>query len=140
MSITERITSLLSNEGSGLFKVKIDKTVDEFEQAYTFFKQVYGLEETKENVYLNLTSIEQVNTLLVGPPATAKSLFLKVIKESCKDVIFFDASTGSTGAGLITLLANNKKAKVLLIDELDKLKKNDVNVILGLLNDGSVHK
>ncbi len=140
MNIKERIQNLMSPENKGLIKVKVENTQSLFDQAATFFQKVYGLQDIKENLYLMLTSEEQVNCLLVGAPATAKTLFMQCIKENCRDVIFFDAAAGSTGAGLINLLKNNRSAKILVIDELDKLKKNDMNVALGLLNDGSVDK
>lgn len=142
MNIQEKIASLMSKKSSGGMIVKQDlcEGFTTQEKSYHFFKKIKGLPEIKENLYLNLISDNQVNTLLVGPAATAKSLFMQCIREGSKDVIYFDASTGGTGAGLIQVLKNNKNAKILIIDEFDKMKKNDQVVILGLANDGQVTK
>lgn len=140
MNISERIKNLIGNESQGFIKTKTDKNLSVEEQAVEFFKKIYGQDDIKFNIYLKLIREQQINVLMVGPPATSKTLFMECIKENCRDVIFFDAASGSSGAGLINLLKNNKTAKVLIIDELDKLKRNDTNVILGLLNNGSVDK
>lgn len=130
----------MSPESKGLVKVNIDNKLTITEQAKEFFKEVYGFDDLKENLFLVLQSEEQINPLLNGPPASAKTLIAQIIKKNCRDVIFYDAAAGSTGAGLISLLKNNRQAKIVIIDEFDKLKKNDMNVVLGLLNDGSVDK
>lgn len=93
----------------------------------------------KENIFRVLLSKEQVNVLLIGPPATSKTLFMIVIREQCNDVCYFDAPNTS-GAGLIEVLYKNQKSKILIIDEIDKLKKNDLNSLLGLLNNGKIDK
>ena len=62
-----------------------------------------------------------------------------VIQEQCNDVCYFDAANTS-GAGLIEVLYNHQKMKILIIDEIDKLKKNDLNSLLGLLNNGKIDK
>jgi len=111
-----------------------------FDKAKMFFEPIYGLDEIKENLYISMESEEQINILLFGAPATAKTLFMNCIKEKKKNVLYIDFSTGTTGAGLISLLKNNQKAEYILIDEIDKAKKNDMNVILGLLANGSVDK
>lgn len=140
MNIKERIANLMSPESQGIIKTKIDNKISIEEQAKELFKEVYGLDDLKVNLYLALMSEAQINPLLNGPPASAKTLIIKVIKSKCKDVIYYDAAAGSTGAGLINVLKNNRTARIVLIDEYDKMKKNDMNVVLGLLNDGSVDK
>ncbi len=134
------LSALMSKKPHSVLKETLPDVYTDQDKAFAFFHKILGLPEIKENLYLNIIAKEQINTLLIGPPATSKSLFMKVISEKCNDVIFFDASTGGTGAGLISLLQANKKAKILIIDEIDKLKKNDQNVLLGLLNDGRVTK
>ena len=64
---------------------------------------------------------------------------MMVIQERCNDVCYFDAANTS-GAGLIESLYNHQKMKILIIDEIDKLKKNDLNSLLGLLNNGKIDK
>lgn len=140
MNITERLSRLMTAKSE--FKVKIDETLPLTEQANTFFDKVYKLENLKRTVYQNITSEKkQINTLLIGPPATAKSLIAQTIREKCNDVVYYDGATGGSGAGLINVLRENEKtAKFIIIDEIDKMKKNDQNVLLGLLGNGSVDK
>ncbi|HEX5519166.1 MAG TPA: hypothetical protein VFX18_01895, partial [Candidatus Nitrosocosmicus sp.] len=65
-----------------------------------FFTAIYGQDDIKLNLYSAVTSKDQVNTLLYGPPACSKSLFMKVIEEKCNDTFYFDCSQ-ATSAGLI---------------------------------------
>lgn len=109
------------------------------DQALEFFSNIYGLEGMKENLFRALASDRQINVLLVGPPATSKTLFMTTIQEKCNNVFYFDASNTS-GAGLIEELYNNRRTRLVIIDEIDKLKKNDISCLLGLLNDGRIVK
>jgi Holliday junction resolvasome RuvABC ATP-dependent DNA helicase subunit len=87
-----------------------------------------------------LRSNRNINILLVGVPANGKTLFMKAIFKGCNKVIFYDASSGSTGAGLIELLRRNQDANILIIDEVSELNKDYIDVMRGLLNDGTVNK
>lgn len=127
------------NKNNGVLKEAIDKKLSEPDQANIFFSKVYGLPREKENLYRAVTGDKQVNILLVGPPATGKTILVEQIQEQCNDTIYFDASNTS-GAGLIDALYTTQKAKILIIDEIDKLRKNDQNCLLGLLNNGKVEK
>jgi len=105
----------------------------------TFFDNIYGLDDVKELVYLTINANTPKNRLLVSPPAGAKTIFGLTIAKKMKDVIYFDAANMS-GAGLIDTLINHKTAKVLVIDEIDKLNKKDMSCLLGLLANGIVVK
>ena len=109
------------------------------EQSKEFFSKVYGLDLVKENIYRALLAQGQINILLIGPPATSKTLFMEQIQEKCNNVCYFDASNTS-GPGFLEYLNLHQKSMVLIIDEVDKLKKNDLNSLLGLLNNGRVVK
>lgn len=109
------------------------------DQALEFFSNIYGLAGMKENLFRALVSDKQINVLLVGPPATSKTLFMTTIQQKCNNVFYFDASN-TTGAGLIEELYNNRRTRLVIIDEIDKLKKNDMSCLLGLLNDGRIVK
>jgi replication-associated recombination protein RarA len=139
MNPLNKLSSLMGNKSNNVVKQDLSDRFTTQDKALALFHKIYGSEEMKENVYRTLIAENQVNMLLVGPPATSKTLFMQVIQEQCNDVIYFDSSNTS-GAGLIEQLYNNQKAKILIIDEIDKLKKNDLNCLLGLLNNGSVDK
>jgi Holliday junction resolvasome RuvABC ATP-dependent DNA helicase subunit len=124
-----------------IFKYPQDltKTIDE--RAELFFPDIIGHTAIKRQLYRALLRDNRlVNILLIGAPANAKTLFMKCIERQCNGVIFYDASTGSSGAGLIEILRLNPQCKILIIDELAELKRNDIEVLRGLANDGRVSK
>ena len=54
-------------------------------------------------------------------------MFLNEIEKQCYGVVFYDA-TASTSAGLIQVLYENRSnIRLLLIDEICELKKNDID-------------
>lgn len=130
---------LKGNNNKGAINVPVNTNLSINEQALEFFDDVYGSDDLKVNIYRILTSEDNnTNFMLVGPPATSKTLIMDVIAKKCKDVVFFGANTSA--AGLIETLYRHQNAKIVIIDELDKLKKSDLDCILGLLNDGSIKK
>lgn len=135
--VKDRINRLRSDRFS-LIKEKYSANNIQ-DQAIQFFSKIHGLDGMKENLFRALISDEQVNVMLVGPPATSKTLFITTIQEKCNNVLYFDASNTS-GAGFIESLYYNRKTRLVLIDEIDKLRKNDMNSLLGLLNDGRIVK
>lgn len=90
-------------------------------------------------IYGILGSAHQFNLLLFGSPLSAKSLFLSIIKEQCNYVFYFDASTKSS-AKMFDELSEHRNSKIIIIDEIDKLKIPSYNSITGLLKNGRVAK
>jgi DNA replicative helicase MCM subunit Mcm2 (Cdc46/Mcm family) len=66
-----------------------------------------------------------VSYCLIGPPASAKSVFLQEMEKGLDNAIFVDG-TGTSGRGLVDILASKPNAKYLLIDETDKMTKRDM--------------
>jgi len=60
-----------------------------------------------------------LHILLVGPPASAKTMFLTSLMRQVKNSYFADGAN-STKAGVIDFVFENRP-KYLLIDELDKM-------------------
>jgi replication-associated recombination protein RarA len=137
-NVTDNLKKLMNKKTDSVF-TEVPKTQTISEQSKEFFSKIFGLDLIKENIFRVLLAKDQVNVLLIGPPATSKTLFMMVIQEQCNDVCYFDAANTS-GAGLIEVLYKNQKSKILIIDEIDKLKKNDLNSLLGLLNNGKIDK
>lgn len=136
--VKERINKLMEgNRQKSLLKSVDGETTEE--KAQNFFIKIYGYPEIKNNLFRALVAEEQINTLLVGSPAGGKSLFMRTIEENLSDVYYYDASN-STSAGLIESLYQHQNAKILLIDEIGLLKKNDIDALRGLLNDGRILK
>ena len=124
-----------------IFKYKQDLTKSIYERSEEFFKNVRGNEQIKENLYRALIREDRIiNILIIGAPATSKSLLMKQIEDQTENCIFYDAASGSTGAGLIEILRRNQNAKILIIDEISEMRGKDLEVLRGLLNDGRVSK
>jgi Holliday junction DNA helicase RuvB len=101
-----------------------------------FFSNVIGYPEIKKLLLRAIISKEPVNVLLTGPPASSKSIFLLDMLQGLEDAYFIDA-VGASGAGMIDHLFNNS-TKYLLIDEIDKLKKNDQAALLNVMETGII--
>jgi Holliday junction DNA helicase RuvB len=137
-NVSDNLKKLMNRKTDSIF-IEEPKSKTIPEQSKEFFSKIYGLDLMKENLFRALLSQDQINILLIGPPATSKTLFMEQIQENCNDVCYFDASNIS-GPGFLDYLNLHQKSKVLIIDEVDKIKKNDLNSLLGLLNNGKVIK
>lgn len=105
-------------------------------RATKLFDEIHGYEDIKETLNLFLRSKEAINGLLTGAPATAKTLFLLSMMKYCKHSYFIDASN-ATGAGVLDqLFGAREDTKILLLDEIDKLKRSDQGTLLNLLETG----
>lgn len=102
------------------------------------FSKIVGYEDVKDVINRALDSDENLNILLDGPPASAKSLFLREIQENKKDCLYFDA-TNSTGPAMLDTLNNNRGAKIILIDELEKMARNFQNMLLNMMETGEIN-
>ena len=99
-----------------------------------FFSNVVGYPEIKRLLLRSIVSKEPVNILLTGPPSSSKTLFLLEMLEGLDDTYFIDA-VGASGAGMMQHLFSNN-TKYLLIDEIDKMKKNDQAALLNVMETG----
>lgn len=120
-----------------LFK-KIDAVFGDHEQKITpeekFFLNVVGYSEIKRLLLRSIVSKEPVSILLTGPPSSSKTVFLLEMSEGLDDTYFIDA-VGASGAGMTEYLFSNN-TKYLLIDEIDKMKKNDQATLLNVMETG----
>lgn len=122
-----------------LFK-KIDRVFAMREQKLTpeekFFFNVVGYPEIKKLLLKSIIAKEPVHILLTGPPSSSKTVFLLEMLEGLDDTYFIDA-VGASGAGMSDHLFNNN-TKYLLIDEIDKMKKNDQATLLNVMQTGLI--
>jgi hypothetical protein len=63
------------------------------------FNEVYGYDDLKQLLSRMLASKESVSSVLIGPPASGKTMFLLAIQQSMKYDVFIDA-TNASGAEL----------------------------------------
>jgi MoxR-like ATPase len=62
-------------------------------------------------------------------------MFLLSVQKSMKDVFFIDA-TNASGAGIVDKLFAYPRARIILIDEIEKMPKRDQNMLLNLVETG----
>jgi MoxR-like ATPase len=102
----------------------------------SLFGDVIGYDHIKRLFKLALDSDSVVHILLVGPPASAKTMFLTSLMHHLKSSYFTDG-TNSTKAGMIDYLFENKP-RYLLVDEIDKMGPKDQAFLLNLMETGIV--
>jgi replication-associated recombination protein RarA len=100
------------------------------------FEKISGYEDLKGIVIRALDAEENYNLLFVGPPASAKTLFLQAIMEISKaDGIYFDC-TNTTNRILDVL--EQERPKVICLDELEKMPRQFQEKLLNFLESGRV--
>jgi holliday junction DNA helicase RuvB len=100
------------------------------------FDKIIGCDHIKKLFQMATTSNEPTHILLTGPPASAKTMFLLSLLNSLKNTYFIDGGN-TTKAGIIDyLLANHPK--YLLIDEIDKMARQNQTFLLNLMETGIV--
>lgn len=99
------------------------------------FDCITGYEDVKEDMKFTLKEGRRVHYLLIGPPATAKSLFLMELGR-VKGTYF---ATGSrvTAAGLTDAFFTYQP-KALALDEIDKVHMDVTAVLLSVMETGDV--
>jgi DNA replicative helicase MCM subunit Mcm2 (Cdc46/Mcm family) len=101
-----------------------------------FWATVEGYEDIKEVFLASLRADSPVHILLVGDPATGKSVMLMEV-ERLAGSVFVTAGT-ATHVGLRDILID-RKPRYLIIDELDKIRDpKDLSVLLTLMETGRV--
>src|SRR5499433_2324855 len=98
------------------------------------FNNIRGYDDIKDIVRRALDAEDNYNLLFIGPPASAKTLFLLGILESRKGV-YFD---GSNTTNRILDVLEEKRPKIICIDELDKMSRQFQNQLLNFLESGRI--
>ena len=103
------------------------------------FRYIVGYDDIKKVLKMVLKSEKPVHCLLVGPPATAKTLFLEDIYNAYEDADFVIGSEASS-IGILKLI-RERKPSILLIDEIDKiLRGEDLSTLLSVMEGGKVRR
>ncbi|MGB6532550.1 MAG: ATP-binding protein, partial [Candidatus Nitrosopolaris sp.] len=98
------------------------------------FDNMQGYDDIKDLVRRALEAEDNYNLRFVGPPATAKTLFLLGILES-KSGVYFD---GSNTTNRILDVLEEKRPKIICIDELDKMPKLFQDKLLNFMESGHI--
>lgn len=99
------------------------------------FSDIIGHDDVKELLRAALSAEKPVHVLLVGPPALAKSLFLWDIETAAGGQALWLPGSATSQAGLWDMVAE-RRPRVLLIDELDKMGAADTAALLSLMEGG----
>ena len=99
------------------------------------FNDIVGYDDIKKLFIMAINSIEPIHIALAGPPASAKTIFMRCLL-ALPNSYFVDGSNMSK-PGLIDYIFNNN-IKYLLIDEIDKILPKDQTVFLNLMETGIV--
>lgn len=100
------------------------------------FGQIVGHQDLKMMFNSALFSKKPVHILLVGPPGTAKTMILSDIRQRYKES-YFVVGSNTTKAGFLNVLFEHSPMLV-LIDELEKMNRNDQNCLLHLMETGII--
>jgi replication-associated recombination protein RarA len=84
-----------------------------------------------------LESHERAHTLLIGPPASAKSLFMLQIEKYMPSKAYFAEGAATTKAGLQRFIAENPHKEIIIMDEIDKVPMKDQEGLLTMMKRGN---
>jgi Holliday junction DNA helicase RuvB len=99
------------------------------------FDSIIGYNDVKRLFNLSFSSEKPVHMLLVGPPASAKTLFML----SCMKLerSYFTLGSHSTKSGMIDYLFQ-KRPRYLIIDEIEHMPIRDQTALLSLMETGII--
>jgi Holliday junction resolvasome RuvABC ATP-dependent DNA helicase subunit len=102
---------------------------------YQLFDNIVGYNDVKKLFSLSLTSERPVHILLVGPPASAKTLFML----ECMNLerSYFTLGSQSTKSGMIDYLFE-KRPRYMIVDEIEHMPMRDQTALLSLMETGIV--
>jgi MoxR-like ATPase len=106
------------------------------QRALNVFSNIEGLDDIKEMMLRALESPERAHTLLVGPPACAKSLFMLQIGDGMRYESYFTEGAATTKAGLQKFISENQDKEIIIIDEIDKMPIQHQEGLLTMMERG----
>jgi replication-associated recombination protein RarA len=98
------------------------------------FENIQGYDDIKDIVKRALDAEDNYSLLFIGPPASAKTLFLLGIIEYKKGA-YFD---GSNTSNRILDVLEEKRPKIICIDELDKMARQFQEKLLNFVESGHI--
>ena len=99
------------------------------------FACIIGYDDVKDEMRFTLREGDRSHYLMIGPPATAKSLFLMELARL--DGTYLATGSTVTGPGLSDALLTYRP-RILILDELDKVKMDATAVLLSVMESGDV--
>ena len=107
----------------------------EYSMSDQLFNNIVGYNDVKKLFKMSLSYEKPVHVLLVGPPASAKTLFmLECIK---LERSFFTLGSHSTKSGMIDYLFKDRP-RYLIVDEIEHMPMKDQTALLSLMETGII--
>ena len=101
------------------------------------FSDITGYDDIKELLRESLQLEKAIHVLLYGPPSLAKSMFLWDIEMAFGEASLPLLGSATSHAGLWDLLAE-RRPKVVLVDEIEKMTLTDMAGLLSLMQTGRI--
>jgi Holliday junction DNA helicase RuvB len=120
----------------GVHEERVDEpVVEELDNGESLFERIVGYSDVKKLFQMSLSSDKPVHILLVGPPASAKTLFMLECMKLERS--FFTLGSQSTKSGMIDYLFE-KRPRYLIVDEIEHMPMKDQTALLSLMETGIV--
>jgi Holliday junction resolvasome RuvABC ATP-dependent DNA helicase subunit len=100
----------------------------------TEFRNIHGYDDIKDIVRRALNVEDNYNLIFVGPPASVKTLSLLGIVDF-RNGVYFD---GSNTTNRILDVLEEKRPKIICIDELDKMHKQFQDKLFNFMESGHI--
>jgi MoxR-like ATPase len=100
---------------------------------HSLFDDIVGFEDVKSLFEMAIKAERPVHLLLCGPPASAKSLFMRSLTKLERS--YYAVGTSSTKSGIFDYLFEHRP-RYFIIDELEKMNKKDQTSLLNLMESG----
>jgi holliday junction DNA helicase RuvB len=107
--------------------------ISQLDLSINLFENIVGYDDVKKIFNYALNSSLPVHILLVGPPGSAKTLFLMECMKLSRS--YFTLGSHSTKAGMLDYLFNNRPRN-LIIDEIEYMAIKDQAALLSLMETG----
>lgn len=101
------------------------------------FLDIVGYDDTKELIRESLQLGKPIHVLLWGPPSLAKSMFLWDVERAYGHLAIPLIGSATSHAGMWDLITE-KRPKIVLIDELEKMNLTDLAGLLSLMETGRI--
>ena len=130
LELTDQVLRKLDGE-----QVDLDLKEPEERMPDDFLNTLVGYDDLKELTLRSLHAEKPIHLLLIGPPASGKSIVLSEVGRLPRSRFALGGS--STKAGITQLLAE-QRPRYLIIDEIDKANSEDLSTLLSLMESGLV--
>jgi holliday junction DNA helicase RuvB len=97
---------------------------------HTLFDDIIGFEDVKQLFEMAIQAERPVHLLLCGPPASAKSLFMRSLTRL--ERYYYAVGSSFTKSGIFDYLFEYRP-RYFIVDELEKMNKKDQTSLLNLI-------